>query len=232
MTDHAATNRKLHQAWKAGDAAARDRLIEANLGLVHHAMNRRLRRHRHRRVDEDDLMQAGTIGLMKAIERWNPDRGKLSTYAMQEITASMRREAMYNDYAVKVPDNLAFDKDDAGDVMPIVQRFAVATSSSLTGVPMDTLRAMSTPDETNRVDDQDEAAQLAPIVHTYVQTVPSKRDRHVLEVHLGLAGHEGSETAEETASRTPWKRSQVKSILDRHLPALRAQIAAEIALAD
>jgi len=53
-------------------------MIECNLGLVHSAAQS----YRGRGVPYDDLVQEGTLGLMQAVERFDPDRGvKFSTYA-------------------------------------------------------------------------------------------------------------------------------------------------------
>ena len=50
-----------------GDKEARKVLIEKNLGLVHHIVKRFL----GRGVEQEDLFQIGTIGLMKAIDKFD-----------------------------------------------------------------------------------------------------------------------------------------------------------------
>jgi RNA polymerase sigma factor (sigma-70 family) len=53
-------------------------MIESNLGLVHALA----KPYRGRGVADDDLVQEGTVGLIQAVDRFNPDRGvKFSTYA-------------------------------------------------------------------------------------------------------------------------------------------------------
>lgn len=61
------------------DAAA---LVEQNQGLVHHVINRFFRRYL---ADEDDLVQEGLIGLWKAIQTHDPEKGQLSTWACKRI---------------------------------------------------------------------------------------------------------------------------------------------------
>ena len=71
-----------------GDKEAREVLIEKNLGLVHHIV----RRFAGRGYDLEDLFQIGTIGLMKAIDKF--DLGmevKFSTYAVPMITGEIKR---------------------------------------------------------------------------------------------------------------------------------------------
>ena len=66
----------------------RDELIEGNLGLVHACA----KRFRGRGVEYDDLYAAGCEGLVKAIDRFEPDRGwQLSTYAVPVILGEIKR---------------------------------------------------------------------------------------------------------------------------------------------
>ena len=73
---------------QAGDKQAREVLIESNLGLVHHIV----RRFVGRGHDLEDLFQIGTIGLMKAIDKFDLGVGvKFSTYAVPMITGEIKR---------------------------------------------------------------------------------------------------------------------------------------------
>ncbi len=61
-----------------GDKQARDVLIERNLRLVAHVM----KKYSYTDEDMDDLLSIGTIGLIKAVNTYNPDKANhLSTYA-------------------------------------------------------------------------------------------------------------------------------------------------------
>lgn len=83
---------------QAGDKNAREVLIEKNLGLVHHIV----RRFAGRGHDLEDLFQIGTIGLMKAIDKFNLQLGvKFSTYAVPMITGEIKR-FLRDDGPVKV----------------------------------------------------------------------------------------------------------------------------------
>ncbi|MFL6090030.1 MAG: sigma factor [Aeromicrobium sp.] len=78
---------RLARAARAGDAAARSELIRSSLRLV--AM--RVRNLRIRPDDVDDALQAGTLGLIAAVDRFDPDRGvRLATFAWPWITAAIR----------------------------------------------------------------------------------------------------------------------------------------------
>lgn len=65
-------------ALQKGDAYARDQLIEHNLRLVAHIV----KKYDIRRTQTDDLISIGTIGLIKAVDTFAPEKGKkLTTYA-------------------------------------------------------------------------------------------------------------------------------------------------------
>ena len=79
-------------ALRAGDPAAREKLIRHNLRLVAHIV----KKYYALPGDQDDLVSIGTIGLMKAINTFNPDKNiKLATYASRcienEILMYLRR---------------------------------------------------------------------------------------------------------------------------------------------
>lgn len=73
---------------KAGDAQAREELVQENLALVHYV----LKRFRDRSAEYEDLFQYGCMGLVKAIDRFDPEYGvRFSTYAVPLIMGEVRR---------------------------------------------------------------------------------------------------------------------------------------------
>jgi RNA polymerase sigma factor for flagellar operon FliA len=72
-----------------GSQTARSKLLEENLGLVHH-IARQLSRTITARVDIDDLLSTGTIGLMNALDGFDPTRGlAFSTFAAPRIRGAI-----------------------------------------------------------------------------------------------------------------------------------------------
>ncbi len=70
------------------DRAERNTLVEQNIGLVHSCANK----FRGRGAEYDDLFQAGCIGLIKAAENFDADRGfSFSTYAVPVILGEIKR---------------------------------------------------------------------------------------------------------------------------------------------
>ncbi len=85
------------------DRDARGRLIEENLPLAR-AM---ARRYAGRGEQFDDLVQIGTIGLIKAIDRFDLDRGvELQSYAIPMIVGEIKRHFRDRGWAVHVPRRL------------------------------------------------------------------------------------------------------------------------------
>ena len=83
---------------QAGEKDAREVLIEKNLGLVRHIV----KRFAGRGYDLEDLFQIGTIGLMKAIDKFDLKLGlQFSTYAVPMITGEIKR-FLRDDGLVKV----------------------------------------------------------------------------------------------------------------------------------
>ncbi len=84
-------------------SAVRDRLVALHLPLVEHLA----RRFRNRGEPYDDLAQVATIGLIKAIDRYDLDRGvEFSTYATPTILGEIKRHFRDTGWAIRVPRRL------------------------------------------------------------------------------------------------------------------------------
>jgi RNA polymerase primary sigma factor len=85
---------------KCGDAEARKRLMRGNLRLVVSIA----KRYRNKGIAFQDLIQEGTIGLIKAVDRFNPEKGfKLSTYATWWIKQCILRAIAEKSRAIRLP---------------------------------------------------------------------------------------------------------------------------------
>ncbi len=81
----------------------RDELVTMNLPLVEHLA----RRFRERGEAHEDLVQVGTVGLIKAVDRFDATRGvEFSTYATPTIVGEIKRHFRDKGWAVRVPRRL------------------------------------------------------------------------------------------------------------------------------
>src|ERR1700730_11523112 len=112
---------------KKGDAAARERMINANLRLVVTIA----RDYVNLGVPLLDLISEGNIGLTKAVERFDPAKGaKLSTYAMWWIKQSIKRALANHSKMIRLPVHLV-------DKIGKVRRLSLQMSEELGREPTD-----------------------------------------------------------------------------------------------
>jgi RNA polymerase sigma-B factor len=103
----------------SADEDAREALILENLPLVRALA----RRYADRGEPLDDLIQAGTVGLIKAVDRFDPERGDFRSFAAPTVLGEIRRHFRDRTWLMKVPRGL---KDDYAQVNQIV--FALQAS--------------------------------------------------------------------------------------------------------
>ena len=96
--------RELFRQYKEeGSSEARDQLIVSHLNLVRFLASK----FKNRGESLEDLVQVGTIGLIKAIDRFDPERGlEFTTYATPTIMGEIKRHFRDKGWSVRVPRRL------------------------------------------------------------------------------------------------------------------------------
>ena len=96
--------RELFRRYKEdGDMEAREQLVMSHLNLVRFLANK----FKNRGEPLDDLVQVGYLGLLKAIDRFDPDRGlEFTTYATPTILGEIKRHFRDKGWSVRVPRRL------------------------------------------------------------------------------------------------------------------------------
>jgi RNA polymerase sigma-B factor len=85
---------------RTGDRALRNQLVEEHMRLAEFLA----RRFSHRGESPEDLRQVALVGLLKAVERFEPDRGlQFSSFATPTITGELKRHFRDKGWAVRVP---------------------------------------------------------------------------------------------------------------------------------
>jgi RNA polymerase sigma-B factor len=99
-SERAEIREKFAELALTGDRRLRDELVEAHIGLAEYLA----RRFSNRGEPLDDLVQVALIGLVKAVNRFDPNRGvEFSTYATHTIAGELKRHFRDKGWAVRAP---------------------------------------------------------------------------------------------------------------------------------
>ncbi len=184
------------EAMKKGDVNAKNELIEHNLRLVAHI----IKKYYSSSVQQDDLISIGTIGLIKAINTFNPDKGtRLATYAARcienEILMQFRaQKKSAQDISVNEP----IDTDSEGN-------------------PLTLMDIISTEDEI--VEDIYKMTMLKKL-SAEVERIKDPREKAIIMMRYGLDGMRPM-TQLEVSKRLNISRSYVSRIEKKTLKELR-----------
>ena len=184
--------RELFRQYKAtGDPDVRDQLIVSHLNLVRFLASK----FKNRGEPLDDLIQVGTIGLIKAIDRFDPSRGlEFTTYATPTILGEIKRHFRDKGWSVRVPrrlQELSAKVNQANDELtnefsrsPSVEEIAKRVGASVDDVleAMESSSAYSSvPLEGGGSSDDDDAPSVIDHYATEDEDLAASDDRIVLE---------------------------------------------------
>src|SRR5436309_12363266 len=99
-TDRQELRDKLEEYARTGDKVLRDEIVASQVGLAEYLA----RRFKNRGEPIEDLIQVALLGLLKAVERFDPGRGlEFSTFATPTIVGELKRHFRDKGWAVRVP---------------------------------------------------------------------------------------------------------------------------------
>jgi len=234
---------------KRGDAAAREHMIKANLRLV----VKIARDYENYGLPLLDLISEGNIGLMKAVERFDPAKGaKLSTYAAWWIKQAIKRALADQGKTIRLPvhvvDKLFHIRKAEAKLVELLGREPsdgeIADETGLkaeqvrdyrkASIAPTSLDAQLGDDDTNRIGDvvadpnaaapyQQALEDSDNQILSEVIGTLSPREQTILQLRFGLNG-ENERTLEEVGAQFGVTRERIRQIQDEALRKLRKRI--------
>ena len=185
-----------------GDEAAKEKLIKHNLRLVAHIIKKYYASY----SDQDDLISIGTIGLIKGINSFKPEKGtKLATYASRCIENEI---LMYFRNIKKTTQEISFSEP-------------IDTDSE--GNPLTLMDIISIDDTI--IDDLDYRDKLKKTIEI-IDDIKNKRDKQIIIMRYGLDGN-APKTQNEVAVALKISRSYVSRIEKRIIESIRSEFTQE-----
>ena len=187
--------RRYLERWMGGDLEARNKLVEHNLRLVAHIVKKY-----YQNDDADDLISIGSIGLIKGINTYKPDKGvRLATYASRcienEILMYFRsRKKTAGDVSLSE----ALDADGEGNGLQLMD--VVAAEEDLA----------------DKIGSREQCESLRAVLDRCLD----QREARIIRLRYGLGGRKPL-TQLETAERCGISRSYVSRLEKRALEKLR-----------
>lgn len=192
----ASEEKKLLSEMHEGSTSAREKLIEHNLRLVAHI----IKKYYSISLEQEDLISIGTVGLIKAIDSFNSEKGtRLATYAARcienEILMYFRR-GKKNAGVMSI--NEPIDTDGEGNPLTLIDVIYV--------------------DDT--IADDIDLKQKTQKLYGYINALEDERERAIIIERYGLAG-ERCLTQREVAKKLKISRSYVSRIEKKAIENLR-----------
>lgn len=238
--------RRLAARARRGDADSRRRLIEHNMRLVY-AIAAKYLPYTGGAITMDDLVHDGVIGLIRAVDKFDPRRGRLATYAAYWITQAITRSLARSSRLIRLPLH-AHDRarllartrtayqmaagGDTPDLETLARAIGISPEMATAITRADaTPASLQTPighgeadlgsllSDSTSVEEIVETREITEAVRYMIDTLTPRQAR-IIQARYGFDGGQ-ERTAESVARELGISRERVKQIENRALAKLR-----------
>lgn len=187
----------------------REQMITQNIPLVVHIA----KGYCGKGVDFDDLVSEGSLGLMQAVDRFDPSLGKFSTYAVFWIRQKLNRALSNHSRTIRLPCYVVTALNKAGWQPEGNKTLEHAASVRCESLDSEEAREVAAPNK----DDKPEQTVLAALQDALF-TLP-KRDRYIISQRFFQ-----DKTLEEVGTQLGLTRERVRQLQNRALKRLRIEM--------
>lgn len=200
----------LHNLFKSGERQAFDMLVKSNMKLVVKIAND----YKYGRMDFEDIVSSGTIGLMKAIEMFDPEKGGFSAYASTWINKYIRMALdSYRGIHTKRYDRMKQEERSSCIVESLNEKIGDGDTEFADSLASDEV----SPSEAV------EKASSIKAMHDAIDSALDSREQFIIRSRYGLDGN-GVLTLREIADKLGMTHERVRQIEVSALTKLRERL--------